>query len=35
MESTAAVRLPGLLSESNRRHPRVILKLRTGIAALQ
>ncbi len=30
MESTAAVRLPGLLSEYHRRHPGVILELRTG-----
>lgn len=30
MESTAAVRLPGLLSEYHRRHPEVILELRTG-----
>lgn len=30
MESTAAVRLPGLLSEYNRRHPGVVLELRTG-----
>ena len=30
MESTAAVRLPGLLSEYHRRHPGVVLELRTG-----
>ena len=30
MESTAAVRLPGLLSEYHRRHPEVVLELRTG-----
>ena len=30
MESTAAVRLPGLLTEYHRRHPRVVLELRTG-----
>lgn len=30
MESTAAVRLPGLLSEYHRRHPAVVLELRTG-----
>jgi DNA-binding transcriptional LysR family regulator len=30
MESTAAVRLPGLLSEYHRRHPAVTLELRTG-----
>lgn len=30
MESTAAVRLPGPLSEYHRRHPRVVLELRTG-----
>jgi DNA-binding transcriptional LysR family regulator len=30
MESTAAVRLPGLLAEYNRRHPEVDLELRTG-----
>jgi DNA-binding transcriptional LysR family regulator len=30
MESTAAVRLPALLSEYHRRHPGVILELRTG-----
>ena len=30
MESTAAVRLPGLLSEYHRRLPEVILELRTG-----
>src|SRR5580704_18151911 len=30
MESTAAVRLPGLLSEYHRRHPTVTLELRTG-----
>src|SRR3954466_5791627 len=30
MESTAAVRLPGLLSEYHRRHPKVTLELRTG-----
>ena len=30
MESTAAVRLPGLLSEYHRRHPGVALELRTG-----
>ena len=30
MESTAAVRLPGLLSEYHRRHPGVVIKLRTG-----
>jgi DNA-binding transcriptional LysR family regulator len=30
MESTAAVRLPGLLSEYLRRHPGVVLELRTG-----
>jgi DNA-binding transcriptional LysR family regulator len=30
MESTAAVRLPGLLSEDHRRHPGVVLELRTG-----
>jgi DNA-binding transcriptional LysR family regulator len=30
MESTAAVRLPGVLSEYHRRHPGVILELRTG-----
>jgi len=30
MESTAAVRLPGLLSEYHRRHPGVTLELRTG-----
>ena len=30
MESTAAVRLPELLSEYHRRHPGVVLELRTG-----
>jgi DNA-binding transcriptional LysR family regulator len=30
MESTAAVRLPGLLSEYHRRYPGVVLELRTG-----
>lgn len=30
MESTAAVRLPGLLSQYHRRHPGVVLELRTG-----
>jgi DNA-binding transcriptional LysR family regulator len=30
MESTAAVRLPALLSEYHRRHPGVVLELRTG-----
>ena len=30
MESTAAVRLPRLLSEYHRRHPGVVLELRTG-----
>ena len=30
MESTAAVRLPGLLTEYHQRHPEVILELRTG-----
>jgi DNA-binding transcriptional LysR family regulator len=30
MESTAAVRLPGPLSEFHRRHPGVVLELRTG-----
>src|SRR4051794_6134053 len=30
MESTAAVRLPGLLTEYHRRHPAVVLELRTG-----
>ena len=30
MESTAAVRLPGPLSEYHRRHPSVVLELRTG-----
>ena len=30
MESTAAVRLPGPLSEYHRRHPGVVLELRTG-----
>ena len=30
MESTAAVRLPGLLTEYHRRHPRVVLELSTG-----
>ncbi len=30
MESTAAVRLPGLISEYHRRHPKVVLELRTG-----
>jgi DNA-binding transcriptional LysR family regulator len=30
METTAAVRLPGLLSEYHRRHPGVVLELRTG-----
>ena len=30
MESTAAVRLPGLLTEFHRRHPGVVLELRTG-----
>jgi len=30
MESTAAVRLPGLLSEYHKRHPGVVLELRTG-----
>ncbi len=30
MESTAAVRLPRLLSEYHRRHPEVVLELRTG-----
>jgi DNA-binding transcriptional LysR family regulator len=30
MESTAAVRLPGLLSEYHRRHPGVVLERRTG-----
>jgi DNA-binding transcriptional LysR family regulator len=30
MESTAAVRLPGLFSEFHRRHPAVVLELRTG-----
>lgn len=30
MESTAAVRLPGALSEYHRRHPNVALELRTG-----
>jgi DNA-binding transcriptional LysR family regulator len=30
MESTAAVRLPGLLTEYHRRHPGVVLELRTG-----
>src|SRR6266481_9783014 len=30
MESTAAVRLPGPLSEYHRRHPEVVLELRTG-----
>jgi DNA-binding transcriptional LysR family regulator len=30
MESTAAVRLPSLLSEYHRRHPAVVLELRTG-----
>jgi DNA-binding transcriptional LysR family regulator len=30
MESTAAVRLPGLLSQYHRRHPEVVLELRTG-----
>jgi DNA-binding transcriptional LysR family regulator len=30
MESTAAVRLPGPLSEYHRRHPAVVLELRTG-----
>jgi DNA-binding transcriptional LysR family regulator len=30
MESTAAVRLPGLLSEYHRWHPGVVLELRTG-----
>src|SRR3978361_1637596 len=30
MESTAAVRLPGLLSEYHKRHPCVVLELRTG-----
>ncbi len=30
MESTAAVRLPALLSEYHRRHPAVMLELRTG-----
>ena len=30
MESTAAVRLPGLFSEYHRRHPGVVLELRTG-----
>jgi DNA-binding transcriptional LysR family regulator len=30
MESTAAVRLPGPLTEYNRRHPEVTLELRTG-----
>lgn len=30
MESTAAVRLPGPLSEYHRRHPKVVLELRTG-----
>ena len=30
MDSTAAVRLPGLLSEYHRRHPEVVLELRTG-----
>ena len=30
MESTAAVRLPALLSEYHRRHPEVVLELRTG-----
>jgi DNA-binding transcriptional LysR family regulator len=30
MESTAAVRLPGPLNEYHRRHPKVVLELRTG-----
>ena len=30
MESTAAVRLPGPLAEYSRRHPNVVLELRTG-----
>jgi DNA-binding transcriptional LysR family regulator len=30
MESTAAVRLPGPLTEYSRRHPEVVLELRTG-----
>jgi len=30
MESTAAVRLPGPLTEYHRRHPEVVLELRTG-----
>lgn len=30
MESTAAVRLPGLLTEYHKRHPGVVLELRTG-----
>jgi DNA-binding transcriptional LysR family regulator len=30
MESTAAVRLPGLLTEYHRRYPEVVLELRTG-----